>query len=76
MNIGTVIDRPGVYLTRNGRTVRIYAITGDSSFPCKGGVQYTTPTGRVKYRFNSWSRLGVKNILPGSGLDIVAYVGA
>lgn len=77
-NATTIIDRPGLYTTRGGEQVRIYAIEGESSFPCKGCVLRFDAIGRRKTKntFNSWQLTGVKNILPGSKLDIVAYIGA
>lgn len=78
MDRAHVIDRPGIYLTRKGERVRIDAIEGGSSFPCKGYVLRFDSLGRRKTRgcFNTWQTSGVKNMLPGSGLDIVSYVSA
>lgn len=43
----TMIDRPGLYLTRAGSQVRIDSIVPGSSFPCKGRIARVDSIGRV-----------------------------
>lgn len=79
----TFIDRPGQYITRNGTTVRIDVIVDTNEdilmhgFPCKGHIHRVSPkTGKVRLVYSIWRQNGCYRAIPGSGLDIVGYVGA
>jgi hypothetical protein len=72
----TMIDRPGLYLTRDGRQVRIDSIVPGSSFPCKGRIARIDSIGRVRWIFDTWALNGQCKALPGSARDVVAYVSA
>jgi len=74
----TPIDRCGLYLTRNGKQVRIYAIhtDGKSSAPCHGHILTIDKLGRVRRKWNIWCLNGNFKFVGTSGLDIVSYVGA
>lgn len=74
----TPIDRPGLYMTRNGKHVRIDCIDREtnSSFKCSGHILKFDKIGRMRRVWNIWHSSGKKGGLPGSGLDIVGYIGA
>ena len=74
-----MIDRPGQYLTRGGKTVRIDSVSTNEaagSFPCKGRIQKIDSIGRVRWEYSVWALDGRYKALAGSKRDIVAYVGA
>lgn len=72
----TMIDRPGLYLTRDGRQVRIDSIVSGSSFPCKGRICRADSLGRLRWISSTWSLDGRYRAEAGSARDITAYVGA
>ena len=75
----TVIDRPGLYLTRNNKQVRIDCIReypAGGSFPCTGFVLRVDTLGRTYRKYNTWKKNGCHKATVGSSLDIVAYVSA
>lgn len=74
----TPIDRVGQYITRNGKTVIIDCIDREtmSDWKCSGHVLRVDTLGRTYRKWSIWQSNGVYRALPGSGLDIVSYVGA
>ena len=73
----TPIDRPGLYLTRNGKQVRIDCIDRDtgSTWACSGHILKPDSLGRVRRKWSIWQSNGMFRVFPGSGLDIVGYIG-
>ena len=73
----TFIDRPGLYLTRGGKQVRIDVVDRTtSSWQCSGHILRVDTLGRTYSKWTTWQSNGVHRAIPGSKLDIVAYVGA
>ena len=74
----TPIDRPGLYLTRNGKQVRIDVVnrSTNSTWTCEGHILRVDKLGRTYRKWNIWQPNGVFRALVGSGLDIVGYISA
>ena len=73
-----LINRTGVYKTRNGTLVKVTDLNTGSqfTFPIHG---YRQRQYRGKLRFNkwgTWQRDGRFQGIAGHGLDIVSYLGA
>lgn len=67
-----LIDKPGDYITRDGRRVTIHAITeGHYTFPCKGAL-WRMYRGELRPRgYDTWMRSGYHLAVGEHGADIV-----
>ena len=71
------IGRPGLYLTRNGRQVRVTKIDRETvgSLACEGFSYRTDSLGRVYSKWQLWQANGRFRFVGDSGMDIMSYVG-
>lgn len=69
----TVIDKPGIYVLRDGRKAVIHHIDGPASFCAKGAV-YRAFRGKMRPRgYRGWHPSGRANAVAPHHSDIVAW---
>jgi hypothetical protein len=44
--------------TRDGKSVTLHDVSGLTTFPVKGSIHRTTPSGRTKYEYMIWTMNG------------------
>lgn len=70
----TIIDGQGLYLTRDGREVKIQEVKDSPRIAtnnCHGHYARVTPSGRTKWVWNIWSPEGRFKFIGEHPLDIV-----
>jgi hypothetical protein len=59
------------YRTRDGKSVTLHDVRGLTTFPVKGSILRTTPSGRTKRDYQIWKLDGRFNAIGESDLDLV-----
>jgi hypothetical protein len=71
--MNTIIDGPGQYMTRSGKTVSIHTVSGSGTFSAKGAVHREFRGKIVPRGYDIWAPSGRYRAVGEHGLDIVAH---
>lgn len=72
-SLPTIIDKPGIYILRDGRKALIHEISGPATFNAKGAI-FKPFRGKMRPRgYRGWHPGGRANAIAPHKLDIVAW---